>query len=193
MYVFKQLPASGQLSLFLQAHERSSLLGDEDKILSLCCSMKLDILLIQLYFNWMVLKWKILWRQWWSRKCFFINFKKILPILISKFWLNDGLSQIMFQLLFLLVFTSVSAYDIDILYPLSCNDFCITALLSRNSSLWQDNSDNLLFVTFTRSFMTFEGWFTFTFMQRGTLLGFLNGKNLPIARLNVTSRKMGFN
>ena len=34
--------------------------------------------------------------------------------------------------------------------------------------------------------MIVEGWFNFTVMERGTLLGFLNGKNLPVARLNVT-------
>ena len=41
MHVFKQLPASGQLSLFLQLPECSSLFGDEDEVLRLCCFMKL--------------------------------------------------------------------------------------------------------------------------------------------------------
>ena len=48
MYVIKQLPAIGQLSLFLNLHERSLLFGNEDEILRLCCFMKLDPLLIQL-------------------------------------------------------------------------------------------------------------------------------------------------
>ena len=43
MHVLKQLSASGQLSLFLQLHERFSLFGGEDKILRLCCFIKLDI------------------------------------------------------------------------------------------------------------------------------------------------------
>ena len=127
----------------------------------------------------MVFSLKILWRWWWIGKCFFINFKNILSILVLTFWLNGRLNQIMFRLLFLLVFTSVWAYDIYVLYPLSCNNFLYKSFALSNSSLLQANSDNLLFIIFGRSFMIVEG----------TLLGFLNGKNLLVARLNVTSRK----
>ena len=80
------------------------------------------------------------------------------------FWLNGGLNQIMFQLLFLLVFTSVGAYDIDALCPLSCNDFLYSNFALWNSSLLQDNADNLLFIIFGRSFMIVEGSFDFTFL-----------------------------
>ena len=95
---------------------------------------------------------------------FFINFKNILPILVLTFLLNGGLNQITFRLLFLLVFTSVSAYDIDVLYPHSYNDFLYKSLALSNSSLLQDNSDKLLFIIFGRSFMIVEGWFDFVFM-----------------------------
>ena len=124
----------------------------------------------------MVIRLKILWRRWWFRKNVFINFKKILPILVLTFILNGGLNQIMFQFLFLLVFISVWAYDIVVLYPLSCNDFSYNSLALSNSPLLQDNSDNFSFIIFGRFFMIVEAWFDSTFMYRGTLLGFLNGK-----------------
>ena len=164
MHVLKQLPASGQLFLFLQLHERFSLFCGEDKILRLCCFIKLDILLMQLLLNLMVFRLKILWRRWWFGKCFFVNFKTILPILVLTFWLNGGLNQIMFQLQFLLVFASVWAYDIDVLYPLPCNDFSYKSFALSNSSLLENNSDNLLFFIFARSFVILEEWFDFAFM-----------------------------
>ena len=70
----------------------------------------------------------------------------------------------MFQLLFLLVFTSVGAYDIDALYPLSRSDFLCSSFALWNSSLLQDNADNLLFIIFGRSFMIVEGSFDFKFL-----------------------------
>ena len=100
----------------------------------------------------MVFRLKILWRGWWFGKRFSINFKKILPILVLTFWLNGGLNQNMFRLLFLLVFTFVWAYDIYVLYPHSGNDFSYNSFALSNSSLLQDNSYNLLFIIFGRSF-----------------------------------------
>ena len=34
-----------------------------------------------------------------------------------------------------------------------------------------------------------EGWFDFAWIYIGLLFGFLNGKYLPVSRLNVTSKK----
>ena len=161
MHVFKQLPASEQ---FLQLPERFPLFGGEDKMLRLCCFIKLDILPMQQLLNLMVFRLKILWRRWWFGKYFFIDFKDILPVLVLTFWLNDRLNQIIFRLLFLLVFTSVWAYDIDVLYTLSCNDFSYKSFALSNSSFLQDNSDSLVFIIFGRSFMIVEGWFDFAFM-----------------------------
>ena len=92
----------------------------------------------------MVFRLDILWRRWWIGNFFFINFKKNLPIFVLTFWLNVGLGEIMFWLPFLLVFTSVWACGIDVLYPLSCNEFLYNSVALANSSLLQHNSGNPL-------------------------------------------------
>ena len=87
---FSSVIASGQLSLFLKLHERPSLLGDEDKILQLFCFVKLDILPMQLWLNYMMFRLKIC-GDGKVLGIFFIiiiNFKKNFPILLLTFWLN---------------------------------------------------------------------------------------------------------
>ena len=58
MHVFNQLPASGQLSLFLQLHERSSLFGDEDKYYGYVVSWNLKYYLCSYNLIWWCLDWR---------------------------------------------------------------------------------------------------------------------------------------
>ena len=120
----------------------------------------------------MVFRLKILCRWWWFGKCFFNSFKNILPVLVLIFWLNGGLNQIMFRLLFLLVFTSVWAYDIDVLYPLSYNDFSYKSFALSNSSLLQDNADNRRWFRQCWFYILAEWWVKPNYIPTSILVGF---------------------
>ena len=97
-------------------------------------------------------------------KMFFYKFKKILPILDFTFSLNGALNQTTFQLLFLLVFTSVWAYELMFYTHFLALIFLYNSFALSNSYLLQDHSSNLFFSIFGRSFMIVEGWFNFPFM-----------------------------
>ena len=136
-----------------------------------------------------VLVLNILLSLWCFGKCFLTSLINVLPMLVLTFWLKGGLNQIILRFLFRLLLASSFAYFIDVLNPLSFRAFSYSGFALLNSSSLQDKSDNRLFIIFGRSFIMVEGWFDFAWIYIGLLFGFLNGKYLPVSRLNVTSKK----